>query len=158
MDIGLYNYTGPWNKLVKSTGMEAVASYTGAVTRMSMSIINPVLKLEESAANINGANYMYISDFDRYYQIVDKKCDENGLWTISCKEDVLASFKSDIKSLRGIVKRQADNYDMYLNDPRIPVSAQKVMSIKRFGSTIFTQSASTSAENFKTITLLVLGG
>ena len=123
-----------------------------------MSIINPVLKLEESAANINAANYMYISDFNRYYQIVDKKCDENGLWTISCKEDVLSSFRSDILNLKGIVKRQATNYDMYLNDPRIPVSAQKVMNIKRFGNSIFTQSATTSSNNFKTITLLVLGG
>lgn len=157
MDINLYNSTAPINMLDKSSYLTGTASYTGAVARQNVSMVRPVLKLEESCANIAGSNYAYISDFGRYYQIVDKRADENGLFTITLEVDVLMSYCSDIKSLRGIVKRQKDNYDMYLNDPRIPVGARKVMAIKPWGRTLFTSKATGDGDK-KSLTMLVLGG
>lgn len=157
MDIALYNCTAPVNMLDKSGFLTGTASYTGAVARQNVSMIRPVLKLEESCANIAASNYAYITDFGRYYQIIDKRADENGLFTVTLEVDVLMSYCSDIKQLRGIVKRQKDNYDMYLNDPRIPVGARKVMAIRPWGHTIFTSKASGSGAK-KSLTMLVLGG
>ena len=156
MNISLYYYSGPAIKLRKSTEMTGVASYTGAVARMNVSMIKPVLKLEESCANIVSANYCYISDFGRYYQIVDKEADENGLFTISCVEDVLASFSTGISQLHGIVARQKDNYDMYLKDERIPTGAHKAVNVYAFGSTPFL-GKTTLADNNRVI-MQVIGG
>lgn len=157
MDIALYNCTAPVNMLDKSGFLTGTASYTGAVARQNVSMIRPVLKLEESCANIASSNYAYITDFGRYYQIVDKRADENGLFTVTLEVDVLMSYSSDIKQLRGIVSRQKDNYDMYLNDSKIPVGARKVMAIRRWGETIFTSKATGTGAK-KSLTMLVLGG
>lgn len=157
MDISLYNCTAPVNMLDKSSYLTGTASYTGAVARQNVSMIRPVLKLEESCAIIASSNYAYISEFGRYYQIVDKRADENGLFTITLEVDVLMSFGSDIANLKGIVSRQKDNYDMYLKDSRIPVGARKVMAIRKWGNTIFTSKASGTGAK-KSLTMLVLGG
>ena len=157
MDISLYNCTAPVNMLDKSSYLTGVSSYTGAVARQNVSMIRPVLKLEEVCANIVAANYAYISDFGRYYQIIDKRADENGLFTVTLLEDVLMSFSGDIANLRGIVKRQKDNYDMYLNDPRIPTDARKTMAIRPWGATLFTSKATGTGAK-KALTMLVLGG
>lgn len=156
MDITLYNNTAPVNQLDKSSFLSSLASYTGAVARMNVSMIHPKLKLEESCATIAAANYAYISDFGRYYQIVDKQADENGLFTITLEVDVLQTYCDDIKALKGIVSRQTDNYDMYLKDNHIPIDSRKVMNIKTWGSTLFTSKA--SGNQFKTLTMLVVGG
>ena len=157
MDISLYNCTAPVNMLHKSDYLTGIASYTGAVARQNVSMITPVLKLEESCSNIAASNYCYITEFGRYYQIIDKRADENGLYTITCRVDVLSSFETDIEALHGIVSRQRDNYDMYLNDPRIPVGARKVMAIRPWGSTVFTSKATGTGAK-KSLTMLVLGG
>lgn len=151
MDITLYNCTAEPNMLDKSGSLTGVASYTGAVARHNVDMISPEITLEESVANIVSANYCYISDFGRYYQIVEKSCDVNGLWKLSLKEDVLMSFKDSILSLSGIVARQHYNYDMYLPDNLIPSSIKKNVNLYKFGSTPFTGSNNL-------ITLIVLGG
>ena len=132
MNINLM-YTDSPNNTINKTA-DVVATYTGAVARTNLSIENPVLILEESVSNIADANYCYISEFGRYYYIVDKTADVNGLWTIACKVDVLESFKNDIFNLKGIVQRQKDNYDMYLTDPKIPVGARKTIAVRKFGN------------------------
>lgn len=151
MEITLYNCTAEPNMLDKSGYLTGVASYTGAVARHNVDMISPEITLEETATNIVAANYCYISDFDRYYQIVEKSCDVNGLWKLSLKEDVLMSFKTSILNLSGIVARQHYNYDMYLPDNLIPSSIKKNVNLYKFGNTPFTG-------NSNLITLIVLGG
>lgn len=152
MNITLMNTDSPNNMINKVCTI--VADYTGAVARVNVSVENPVLILEESVANIMGANYCYISDFGRYYFITDKTCDVNGMWTISLKVDVLESFKYDIYQLKGIVQRQKDNYDMYLRDDKIPVGARKTVAVRKIGNTIMPVDAS----NVPCVIMLVLGG
>lgn len=156
MNISLYYCDAPANKLRKSAYMTGVASYTGAVARQNVSMINPVLRLEEACANIVAANYCYISEFERYYTIVDKRADENGLFTITCQEDVLASFSLAISQLHGIVSRNSDNYDMYLKDTRIPVGAHKAVNVYAYGDTPFL--GKTALEDHNRVIMQVLGG
>lgn len=148
MNITLMNTDSPNNMINKTVTI--VADYTGAVARVNLSVENPVLILEESVANIMSANYCYIAEFHRYYFITDKTTDVNGLWTISLKVDVLESFKNDIFQLKGIVQRQKDNYDMYLRDDKIPVSARKTVAVRKFTNPF--------ANENPCVLMLVLGG
>lgn len=149
MNISLLYTDAPNNQLNKS--VEYISEYSGAVARVNVSIETPVLILEESVANIISANYCYISEFGRYYYITDKTCDVNGLWTIALKVDVLKSFASSIDDLKGIVQRQKDNYDMYLRDSMIPVSARKTVAVRKF-TNVFGDN------NSPCVLMLVLGG
>lgn len=153
MNITLMNTDSPNNMINKVCTI--VSDYTGAVARVNVSVENPVLILEESVANIMSVNYCYISDFGRYYFIADKTCDVNGLWTISCKVDVLESFKNDISRLKGIVKRQTNNYDMYLKDSQIPIGARKTVAIRQIGGRV--EPGGFSAYH-PSVVMLVLGG
>lgn len=149
MNISLLYTDAPNNQLNKS--VEYISEYSGAVARVNVSVETPVLILEESVANIISANYCYIAEFGRYYYITDKTCDVNGLWTIALKVDVLKSFASSIDDLKGIVQRQKDNYDMYLRDTMIPVSARKTVAVRKFNNVF-------GDNNSPCVLMLVLGG
>lgn len=114
MNITLYNCTAENNMLDKTSMMSVVASYSGAVARSNVSIMHPVLILQESISNIKSANYCYIEDFGRYYYIKEKSCDANGLYTLVLAVDVLMSFKSAILANKGIVSKNTYLYNMYL--------------------------------------------
>lgn len=114
MNITLYKSTAEPNRLNKTSFLTQLASYTGAVARQNLSIMNPLLVLQESIANIKDANYCYISDFGRYYYIREKTCDANGLYTLVLNIDVLMSYKTDILLQKGIVSKQEGIYNMYL--------------------------------------------
>lgn len=148
MEINLMYTESPNNAINKVC--DIIATYSGAVARTNISIENPVLVLEETCANVVNANYCYISEFGRYYYITDKQANVNGLWTISLAVDVLESFKADIYALHGVVKRQTENYDMYLRDDRIPVGARKTVAVRSFGNVF--------PNNNPCVTMLVMGG
>ena len=78
------------------------------------SLMNPVFKLE-IGSNPIGKNYCYVSDFNRYYFITDITSSQN-FWYISCKCDVLASFKTEIGDQSHYVLRAASAYDEYISD------------------------------------------
>ena len=64
-------------------------------------------------------NYLHIPAFGRYYWIENMSY-ELGEWTISCKCDVLASYKSQIGSSSQYVLRSASAYDEYIIDALYP--------------------------------------
>ena len=78
------------------------------------SLMNPTFKLS-IASNPIGKNYCYVSDFDRYYFITDIRTYQN-FWYISCRCDVLASFKTEIGNQSHYVLRSASDYDEYISD------------------------------------------
>ena len=78
------------------------------------SLMNPTFKLS-IASNPIGKNYCYVSDFDRYYFITDIRTYQN-FWYISCRCDVLASFKTEIGNQSHYILRSASDYDEYISD------------------------------------------
>lgn len=78
------------------------------------SLMNPTFKLS-IASNPIGKNYAYVADFNRYYFITDIRTFQN-FWYISCKCDVLASFKTEIGNGSHYVLRAASDYDEYISD------------------------------------------
>lgn len=97
------------------------------------SILNPVLLLA-SPTPVSGYNYMYISEFNRYYFIDDIKSIRNGQWEISGHVDVLETYKNAILSNSAVIARQQNRFNTYLNDPEWRVYANENVVAYKFTS------------------------
>lgn len=104
---------------------------TGAMIEES-SLLNPVLLVEGNPNTLANINYMYISDFNRYYFVTDITSVKNGLMRISARVDVLMSYKNKILENVAIIERQEKNYDLYLNDPEFSVENRRTQTTKNF--------------------------
>lgn len=114
------------------------------------SVQSPTLLLRIS--NPSAYNYCYIPEFNRYYFISDWVAMNSTQWECTCKVDVLASFKSDIKAIRAYVVNSASFYSPLITDNRIPIdNATRI--IERNGS-----STSTPFSGSRSFYLTVLGG
>lgn len=109
--LGVNN--SPKNQIVKDTTV--IDTYPGTLKDVT-SIIDPVVMIECDLADVKNANYMRIAAFNRYYFIENIRSVRNGLVEFSCHVDVLTSFASEIKSNRGIIKRNAIAHNIHLND------------------------------------------
>ena len=93
----------------------SVLSLSGSL-KNDCSIMRPTIRCAGSAASIAACNYMYISEFQRYYYITDIVSIANNLFEVSGRVDVLKSNATDIKNSRGLAFRSSSNYDLYLDD------------------------------------------
>ena len=88
------------------------------------SILSPVLQIKNFPTNINPLwNYCHIPHFSKYYFITDWTW-KNGLWEISCIEDVLATFRTTIGNLSEYVLRSSYEMDGSVIDTQYPTTAQ----------------------------------
>ena len=86
------------------------------ILREESSILAPIITVEATAGTFASVNYAYIEDFDRYYYIEDLASIRNGLTQITMRVDVLMSYKEQIKNSSALIKRNAYNYNLLLND------------------------------------------
>ena len=101
MNITLYKNTS--EKICLTKTLTNSLLLTGTLrSDEKTSIKNPVIMIEGTASYIE-YNYAYITEFDRYYYIVDIKSVRNGLWEFTFSCDVLMSFKTDILNSYAIV-------------------------------------------------------
>lgn len=112
-DISLYSNLSPSN--VVSKNISSLATVSG-VLRDGSSILDPHIVVEASASTVIPCNYAHISQFGRYYYVLDHIALENGLWLLPMHVDVLMSYASGIRSQHAIVARQEREYNMYLDD------------------------------------------
>lgn len=154
--VGLYSNTE--NELIADKNPSAIASYAGDV-RGEIDWLNPTVMIEAATPyEVESANYMSIDAGNtRYYFITSKRAVTGSLWEITGRADLRHTYRSDILSSTGIVCRQESNYDMYLEDNKIPTDARKTMVLRSWGNTLFTSKA-TGSGNQKACVMLVLGG
>lgn len=112
MDVTLYKNNSENYRIDKSISSQGTYS---CVLKDGCSVENPVILLATN--NISDVNYMYISDFGRYYFIGDIISVRNGLWEVHAHVDVLMSYSSEIKACTATFKRQENLFNMYLDDP-----------------------------------------
>ena len=132
MNIQIQQTTSEKNKIGKSISTLYTASGT---LREGTSIINPVIRI--SGANIptlKNANYMYIPDFNRYYFITDIKTIWNGLIEISGHVDVLQTYAGQIRNNTAIIKRNANSWNLYIEDGLFKTYANPHIFTKEFPS------------------------
>lgn len=122
----------------KAPYIDTVASYSDCVARTPLSIMNPVISLECSAADAEAANYCYLES--KFFFITDRTAGPNGVWTFQLRTDVLFTYRAGIRASTGIVSRNTDFYNMYIQDAKVPVMAKKIQSFQKFPSTPLTTS------------------
>lgn len=112
--IVLINNSSAENVIGKS--MSLVATLTGAF-RDEVDIVKPVVRIERASAV--GFNYVYISDFGRYYFVEEVKAFRNNILELSLTCDPLESFKTQILNHDAIIDKQENQWNLYLNDDSI---------------------------------------
>lgn len=145
MNVTFYNFA----KKENSTATPAAGSGTlkTCYWKTPGSIQAPVIELE--SATLPGYNYCYIQETNRYYFITGTSYNA-GVWELSLRVDVLASFKSDIGGTSMYVERASAEKTGSLIDKAYPLTDVYTVS----HATI--KSSSTFANG--TILLNVLSG
>lgn len=133
MNITLYNTSSPNNVIGKSLNL--VSNLTGYL-RDNCSRSQPIIRIEADISDLNNANYMRIAEFDRMYFIEDIVSIRAGICEIHGRVDVLESFKTDILNSTVIMKRQQDNWNLYLDDGSFLTYCNDIMYTKNFPNEI----------------------
>lgn len=127
--VDLYQNESPVEKIGKNlTNSHTISD---VVLKRDTSILRPVL-LINSAQDIYTYNYMYISEFSRYYFIDDIRSVNNNMWEISAHVDVLETYSSQILANTAVLKRQEKKFNLYLDDPEFKVLNNYRIQTKRF--------------------------
>lgn len=145
MNILFYTVTDENNKLTKTLGTST--TFSGSF-RASTDVVNPEFNIQ--ATNPTNFNYVYISNFKRYYFITDIVNIGLDLWTIRCHVDVLMSYNAAIKNLNCIMERQENKYNLYMQDNELTRLGFPLIQTK-----VFPNSISAASYNFF---LTVAGG
>lgn len=106
-------------------------SFSGFM-REETSIISPVFVIETD--NLSQYNYLYVSEFNRYYFINDISIIRTNLWRVSCSVDVLMSFQSSILKLSCVVDKQQGqfNSNTFLNDGSFVADSRVGLEVKNY--------------------------
>lgn len=103
------------------------------------SIIDPVIMIECDLSSVTGCNYISIPTFGRSYFVNNIRSIRSGLVEFSCHVDVLSSFASEIRGNTAIVRKQENNWNLYLNDGSFKVYQNPYVLTKAFPSGFTTQ-------------------
>ena len=133
MQISLFTCSCERNRVNKSEYLENRFVLDGTLRKPS-SAMNLDIDIEKSNPLEYHYNYMYISEFDRYYFIDEIVSVRNRLWTIKASVDVLMSFKNDILSSEVIIDKVEDESaaNLYLDDGSFVMDSRKYNEIKEF--------------------------
>lgn len=92
-----------------------VITVTGSL-KESTSIIDPDIIVEGIGSHLGDINYAYIEEFGRYYFVNNIDSIRTGLWSVSMHVDVLQTYAEQILANNAIIERNANEYDLLLND------------------------------------------
>lgn len=135
-DIELKTNNSEQNRLKKDT--QTIMKVSG-VLKEETSIIDPIIKIECKLSDVTGCNYLSIPVFGRSYFVNDIRSIRNGLVEFSCHVDVLSTYAEQIKNNTGIIKRQENKWNLYLNDGTFKVYQNPNVLTKAFPSGFTTQ-------------------
>lgn len=116
-------------KVTKKT--ETITTVSG-VLKEATSIIDPVIKIECDLSTVTNCNYLSIPTFGRFYFVNNITSISNGIVEFSCHCDVLSSFATAIKANKAIIKRQENNWNLYINDGSFRVYQNPMVVTKNF--------------------------
>ena len=141
MPITIYNNSSDKRVIGKSIAQVASKPY---VLLDDCSIISPSVILSYDSTVLT-ANYAYIAEFNRYYFIDNITVLSAERLLLEMSIDVLETYKTQIKTLTCIVKRNTNVFNKYLDDPYFQASAKKQIQTKVISSGQFYPSSLTDA-------------
>ena len=86
------------------------------VLRNNSNTNRPEIIIEGDIEDVAGANYLTIYSFKRRYFIRSIESIRAGIYKISAHVDVLTTYATAIREQTGIVHRQANAFNLYLDD------------------------------------------
>lgn len=110
--ITLYNTKSARNDINKN--LTKLSSFE-MVIKDDINILSPLIVLTSDNFVIE-CNYIYISDFKRYYFVDDKTFSNDGRVFLQLNVDVLQTYKNEIMQLDVIVINNELNGNRYLNN------------------------------------------
>lgn len=113
--------------------------------RGSSSVITPSIRIHSSDGNIIFVNYMYIVEWRRYYFVNDIISVRTNLWEFRCHVDVLMTYRNQLLPLEAIIARQENLYNLYLDDDKFLVNAQRMYWTKAFPNRVLPASSGGSS-------------
>ena len=131
MQIDLFLCTAENVRVDKSGYLNSRFSINGAL-RNESSIIDPVIIIEKT--NPSAYNYMYISEFSRWYYINDMISIRENVWEIHAHVDVLYTWYRDIANSEAILEKCEDsgNSNMYYDDGSFVFDCRNNFEVKEF--------------------------
>lgn len=110
-----------------------VDTLTGTL-RNETSVTNPTIRLEADINTLAESNYFYIPQFHRYYFMSDIRSIRSDIVEISGHCDVLTTaFKlGNLSDCGGIVKKQQNKWNLYLNDGSFKVYQNPIVTTELF--------------------------
>lgn len=130
--VTLYQFSGDERVLDKSGLLTQLTSDVVLVPGSNFDLLNPTFTLKftrnDNTQNWRAsANYLYISEWDRYYFIDNlSAAPGNNILIASCREDVLYSFRHQIVNFEGFAVRSQSVGMNYITDSKIPVDPNRV--------------------------------
>lgn len=125
-------WTG-YSKKKNSTTRPTSGTDATVTLKDDCSILNPVF---DCAGVPDNVNYIYVSDFGRYYFVSDVVHITADRIQIHCSVDVLASYKSQIGGYTAFVERSASSYNLNISDALIKSTTEIVQSEITQGDTL----------------------
>ena len=127
-DIVLMNNQQELNKISKTP--TTVMTLTGTL-KEETDIVDPVIVIEYNGTLTN-TNYMYISEFNRYYFITKVESVRTGLWRIYAHCDVLKTYSEAILGTECVVARSENRFNLFLNDNAFKAYSNPRIQIAKF--------------------------
>lgn len=101
--------------IVLTKSLTTVATLEG-ILKDESSIMTPTILLEYPVSSLATCNYCTIPVFGRQYYITDVRSIRATLTELSLKVDVLGTYDSHIRACTGIVAKQENLWNLYLDD------------------------------------------
>lgn len=134
MKLTLYRCNAEKNKVNKSQYLTMPYTIEGTL-RAESSVIDPVIMIKKDNPTVSMYNYVYISNFKRYYFITNITSIRTDLWEISMHVDVLYTWASYIRTNQAVIdKSQNNNFNNYLDDNSLVFDSHVYNEIKTFAS------------------------
>ena len=127
--IELYTVSDDEKKVSKSLG--TATTYSNCTLKDTTDVTAPMIRIS-SSSNLSGYNYCHIERYGRYYFVDKIETTPDGYWVLHCRCDVLMSYKSHIRALKGTITRSETIFNAYLNDPEYKALAYRKTVTKQF--------------------------
>ena len=135
-DILLQTNNSEKNAVTKD--LTTIATVNGTL-KQETSIIDPVILIAGDLSSYINCNYITVSEFGRSYFVNNIRSIRSGLFELSCHVDVISSFATEIKANKAIIRRQENQWNLYLNDGTFKVYQNPNVVTKAFPSGFTTQ-------------------
>ena len=104
---------------------------TNVMFKEDTDLINPYVIIDTST-DITRCNYMQLGN--KYYYITSIECLPGGLYGINGHVDVLMTYRDQIRQQTGLIGRNLNSYNRFLNDDRVKLFAYEQVKTLAFSS------------------------